>query len=1130
MKVWLTYLFCLMVVPLSIAQVIKSQSAGNASAITSSNGDIKHSAYLGAAVSQGVGNNNQAGFYFANVDYRPAHQASSVLFSGLTPNSLTLIWINGNGTRRVVICKAGSAVDAMPISKTFYGADSFFGNGSQISPNNFVVYEGTGNIVTVTNLSPSIIYHFKIFEYNGRYETSPGVFNNANIEYQTEGATGNPSSRITLASPPITAATAISFSNVTKNQTTISWTNGNGNKRLVVAKQENVINAFPVNGLPYLANSAFSTGDNLGSSNFVVFDGATNQATVSNLLPNTVYHYQIFEYTGSGVDNNYLLASAPTASKLTLTDEPVATDETAVAQTSYNANWQQVAGATNYHIDVSTDAGFASNVNTFQSTALTRAISGLIPGIVYYYRVRAENTTGQSANSNVIELLTVPATPTELPSTDIFTNKFTANWSASASAVKYFVDVATDAGFTQFVSNAFQNREVVTNSLEVTGLSAGTEYFIRVRAMNASGTSPNAPSGYKQITITDAPEALDASNEQKNSFKAKWNVVKGATHYELTVINVTTNVVVNSPDNLFNHPTTEEIVTGLTPATKYKYSVRGKNAGGFSAKSNEKQVITLKDDGTVLNPPNVSVSPQSSLSTAVAQVSGDEPPFQLTFKHRMITGSKFTAEANAVLNSTGNSNQTINSLWSDELGIEYYFVLRDAANRYDSTDVAYAYKSFSSQSIPGFSGFDATAESYKMFSIPAKLDNKAIQTIFQPVLSQFEGYNRELWRMFHYPGGVNQEYLEFETDLFDIEQGKGYWFNARENPAPLSITAGVIEANQKNPFDKLVLKQGWNQIGNPYPFNVEWAKVKAANPAAELKKLWLFNKKYESKDVLPAWEGAFVFSGKGGEVKFPVTSKTTQSGRTSNNNFPTKPDEGIWFLPLELSHQNLNHIGAIGMHPEASNSMDKFDEPTLPRFIHYLEMKTRHEDSFAKNFSEDIVMSADHYSWTFTVNSNINIGEGISELSWETMDWQGSKSSLMLLDVSQQILVDMRTVQKYSFSFESGKQFKILFDKEGLYNPGLTRLGEAYPNPFINLTTVPVLVEEKGEVIKLEFYDMLGKRLTSIEKKFLSPGQYQMEWDGKTFTGEPAPQGVLLYRILKNNGEKTSVKRLIKIN
>ena len=108
MKYQLIYVFCFGFAFAGQAQVIKFQSVGGAGTVPSqaTNGTIKHSMSLGNTVSQGAGHNNQAGFYFGNIDYRPAVQTSSILFSGLTPNSLTLAWTNGNGTRRVVVGKA----------------------------------------------------------------------------------------------------------------------------------------------------------------------------------------------------------------------------------------------------------------------------------------------------------------------------------------------------------------------------------------------------------------------------------------------------------------------------------------------------------------------------------------------------------------------------------------------------------------------------------------------------------------------------------------------------------------------------------------------------------------------------------------------------------------------------------------------------------------------------------------------------------------------------------------------------------------------------------------------------------------------------------------------------------------
>jgi len=93
------------------------------------------------------------------------------------------------------------------------------------------------------------------------------------------------------------------------------------------------------------------------------------------------------------------------------------------------------------------------------------------------------------------------------------------------------------------------------------------------------------------------------------------------------------------------------------------------------------------------------------------------------------------------------------------------------------------------------------------------------------------------------------------------------------------------------------------------------------------------------------------------------------------------------------------------MHPEASNSMDRFDELTLPRFTTYLEMKTRHEEYFAHQFSEDVVTTGDLYTWTFTVASNA--ADGKAALSWDATAWSGSSAALLLLDISNQVLMDI---------------------------------------------------------------------------------------------------------------------------
>jgi hypothetical protein len=97
----------------------------------------------------------------------PTVQASDVTFSSIGSTQITINWVSGDGSNRLVLIKAGSQVDSDPVDGISYTANTTFGNGSQIGSGNYVVYNGTGNSVTVTGLSANTTYHVTVYEFNG---------------------------------------------------------------------------------------------------------------------------------------------------------------------------------------------------------------------------------------------------------------------------------------------------------------------------------------------------------------------------------------------------------------------------------------------------------------------------------------------------------------------------------------------------------------------------------------------------------------------------------------------------------------------------------------------------------------------------------------------------------------------------------------------------------------------------------------------------------------------------------------------------------------------------------------------------------------------------------------------------
>jgi len=125
-------------------------------------------------------------------------------------------------------------------------------------------------------------------------------------------------------------------------------------------------------------------------------------------------------------------------------------------------------------------------------------------------------TSGSTANTvsisklitadSVSEALPPPSVPISSAATAPGTGGFTANWTASSGATKYYLDVATDSGFTSIVG-VFNNFDVGNvTSYSVTGsFTGGTTLYYRVRAYNSAGSSANSATQIVGITAALLP-------------------------------------------------------------------------------------------------------------------------------------------------------------------------------------------------------------------------------------------------------------------------------------------------------------------------------------------------------------------------------------------------------------------------------------------------------------------------------------------------------------------------------------------------------------------------------------------------------------------------------------------------
>jgi hypothetical protein len=172
----------------------------------------------------------------------------------------------------------------------------------------------SGSVINVTlpaSFNNSATVRIRFYYYNGTGGTTGSRPKLSLDNLKVTSASAGP------ATEPTVQASNVAFSNVGSTSLTVSWTNGNGSSRLVLARQESPVDAAPADGTSYTANGAFGSGTQIGTGNFVVFAGSGSSANVTNLSPSTAYYFAVFEFNGSGSSTNYLTSSPATGSQTT---------------------------------------------------------------------------------------------------------------------------------------------------------------------------------------------------------------------------------------------------------------------------------------------------------------------------------------------------------------------------------------------------------------------------------------------------------------------------------------------------------------------------------------------------------------------------------------------------------------------------------------------------------------------------------------------------------------------------------------------------------------------------------------------------------------------------------------------
>ena len=395
--------------------------------------------------------------------------------------------------------------------------------------------------------------------------------------------------------------------------------------------------------------SDFSTG-------IVVDDSTLTAASIAlnSLTNSTVYYWRVNAKNAGGT------SAWPTAFSFTtivaVSGVPVNTNP-ANSATGVAVNptltWSAVTGAVTYRVQVLTAADFSTGIVVDDSTLTTasKPLSSLANSTVYYWRVNAKNTGGTSAWSTASSFTTIVAPP-GVPVLSAPTNNATGvavsptlTWNAVTGATSYEVQVST---VSNFASTVFDQSGITATSQAVTpALSNNTQYYWRVNATNAGGTSVWATAN-TFTTIVAAPSAPVLSAPANGatgvavSPTLTWNAVTGAATYRVkvsTVSDFSSGMIVD--DSTLT--AASRAIGPLSNATKYYWRVNAKNAGGAGSWASSSFTTIVKfalsitaTNGTVT--PNPAGSPYDS-GTAVSLTPASATGYQFTGWSGDLTGT-----------------------------------------------------------------------------------------------------------------------------------------------------------------------------------------------------------------------------------------------------------------------------------------------------------------------------------------------------------------------------------------------------------------------------------------------------------------------------------------------------------
>ena len=409
------------------------------------------------------------------------------------------------------------------------------------------------------------------------------------------------------------------------------------------------------------------------------------------------------------------------------------------------------------------------------------------------------------------------------------------------------------------------------------------------------------------------------------------------------------------------------------------------------------------------------------------------------------------------------------------------------------------------------------ADGYRMLSVPVELADPAGGAV---LADDYGAYDASVWRLLRWRPGA-ERYAEHEAETIELAPGAGFWLAARAGTR-FDVEDGLT-TDASRPAT-ITLAPGWNQIGSPFAFPVEWSAIggrEGVGPPAA----WDGAEYALDQTVLDPWTGYFVENTTSQPVDLVVPPREAPSAaRTARR-------ELAYWVDVEAETGALRDSrNRLGLAVGASDGRDVLDLAEPPPLGPHVRVSAVED---GRRLAQSARPTGRGAAWELEVTASPDVladGPRAVVLRLSEGGVRPDGHALSVVDLDRESVVPIAS-GRYEIELSRAAPVRRLrvvvgtdaFTAEALdgLDVGLSfALERPRPSPTRGPATLGVALPERSDV-RLDVFDALGRRVDTLLDGPLGAGRHDVRW---TPAGELA-SGVYVVRL--RAGGRTATQTVV---